>query len=64
MQFPDFRSMYGRGCRPTQPFSVLPRLGQASPSPFPQNLSFELGENGKQASHRSTGRAGQIQRLS
>jgi len=42
MQFPDFRRMYGRGCRPSQPFPVLPRMGQASPSPFPQNLSFKL----------------------
>jgi hypothetical protein len=64
MKFPDLRSIYGRGCRPTQPFPILPRLGQASPSPFSQNLSFELGENSEQASHRSTGRAGQIQRLS
>jgi hypothetical protein len=48
VQFPDFRSVYGRGCRPTQPFPVLPRMGQASPSAFPQNLSFELGENSEQ----------------
>ena len=38
-------------------------MGQASPSPFPQNLSFELGEDGQQSGHRSTGWRGQIQRL-
>ena len=34
--------MYGRSCRPTQPFAVLPRMGQSSSSSFPQNLPFEL----------------------
>jgi hypothetical protein len=28
MQFPDFRRMQGCRCRPTQPFPVLPRMGQ------------------------------------
>ncbi|MGA2723431.1 MAG: hypothetical protein ABSG79_13590 [Bryobacteraceae bacterium] len=60
---PDFRSVYGRGGWPTQPFSVLPRLRQASPSSFPQNLSFELGEDSQQAGHRSPGWCGQVQRL-
>ena len=55
--------MYGRGCRPSQPFPVLPRMGQASPSPFPQNLSFKLSEDRQQSGHGSTGRRGQIQRL-
>jgi len=35
MQFPDFRGVYGRGCRPTQPFPVFPRMGQTSPGSFP-----------------------------
>lgn len=30
--------------RPAKPFAVLPGLGQACPSPFPQNLPLELGE--------------------
>jgi hypothetical protein len=63
MQFPDFRSVYGRGCRPTKPFPVLPRMGQSSPSSFPQNLSFELGEYSEQAGHRTTGWGSQIQRF-
>jgi hypothetical protein len=63
MQFPDFRSVYGRGCRPTQPFPVLPRMGQASSSSLPQNLSFELGENREQTGHRATSWRGQIQCL-
>jgi hypothetical protein len=64
MQFPDFRGVYGRGCRPPQPFPVLPGVRQASPSSFPQNFSFELGEYSEQAGHRTPGRRGQIQRLS
>jgi phage tail protein X len=55
--------MEGRRCRPTQPFAVLPGVGQASPNSFPQDLPFELGENGEQACHRSTGRSGQVQGL-
>jgi hypothetical protein len=45
MQFLDFRSMYGCSCRPTQPFSVLPRVSKPRAGSFPQNLSFELGED-------------------
>ena len=63
MQLPDFRSVNGSGCRPTQPFPVLPRMGQASPSSLPQNLPFELSKDGQQASHGTPGRCGQIQRL-
>jgi len=47
MQFPDFGRVYGRGCRPSQTFPVQPSLGQASPSSLPQNLPFELGEDGQ-----------------
>jgi hypothetical protein len=47
MQFPDFRSVYGRRCWPPQPFPVLPCMGQASPSSFLQNLPLEGGENGE-----------------
>src|ERR1700757_2230108 len=43
-QLPDLRSVYGRSCRTTQPFAVFPCMSQASLGPFPQNLSFELGE--------------------
>jgi len=63
MQFPDFRSVDGRGCRPPQPLPILPRMSQASPSSFPQYFPFEFGENCEQSSHRSTSRCGQIQRL-
>jgi hypothetical protein len=38
-------------------------MGQASPGSFPQNLSFELGEDGQQSGHRTPGWCGQIQRL-
>jgi hypothetical protein len=44
MQFSDFRGMHCRSCRPTQPFPVLPRMGQPDPRSLSQNLSFELGE--------------------
>jgi len=63
-QFPDFRSVCGRSCRTTQPFAVFPRMSQASPGPFPQNLSFELGEYCEQAGHGATSWRSQIQRLS
>ena len=63
MQFPDFRSVYGRGCRPAQPFPVLPGWAKPSPRSFPQNLPFELGEDGQQSGHGATGWCGQIQRL-
>ena len=64
VQFPDFRSIYGRGCGPTELFAVLTRMCQASLGPLLQNLAFERRENGQQASHRSTGRRRQVQRLS
>ena len=63
MQFPDLGSVHGRCCRPAQPFAVLPSVGQASASSLPQDLPFELGENGQQPRHRSTGRRSQVQRL-
>ena len=63
MKFPDFRSVRGCGCRPAQPFPVLPGMGQAGASSLPQNLPFELGEDGQQAGHRSTRGRGQVQRL-
>jgi len=55
--------MNGGSCRPAESLPVLPRMRQASPSSFPQNLSFELSENRQKAGHRSTGGSGQIQRL-
>ena len=55
--------MYRRGCWPTQPFSALARMGQASSRPFAQDLPFELGEDRQQAGHGATGGCGQIQRL-
>ena len=39
----DFES---RRFRPAKSFAIQPGVGQASPSSFPQNLSFELGEYG------------------
>ena len=63
MQLPDFRSVNGRGCRPTQPFPVLPCMGQASPSSLTQDLPFECGEDGQQAGHRPTRGRSQVQRL-
>jgi hypothetical protein len=36
---------------------------KASPGPLSQNLSFKLSEDGEQASHRSTGGSGQVQRF-
>jgi hypothetical protein len=63
VQFPDFRSVNGRGRRPTQPFPVLARMRQAGPGPFPQDLPFELGKNSQQACHGATRRSGQVQCL-
>jgi hypothetical protein len=63
MQFPGFRSVYGRRCWPAQPFAALPCMSQASSGSFPQNLSFKLCEDRQKASHGSTGRCGQIQCL-
>src|SRR5947207_12297660 len=51
MQFPDLLGVHGRSRWPAQPFPVLPRMSQASPGPFPQDLSFELGEYCEQAGH-------------
>jgi hypothetical protein len=50
--------------RPIQPFAVFPCMSQASLGPFPQNLSFELGEYCKQAGHGMTTWRDLIQRLS
>ncbi len=36
---------------------------QTVPGSFPQNLPFEPSKDGQQASHRATGRRGQVQRL-
>ena len=55
--------MRDRGCRPAQSFAVLPGVGQAGASSLPQDLPFELGEDGQQPRHRSTGRRSQVQRL-
>jgi len=63
MQFPDFRSVHGRGCRPTEPLSVLPCMRQAGPGAFLQNLPFESSENGKHGSHRPSSRRRQVQRF-
>ena len=63
MQFPDFCSVHRRCCRPAQPFTVLPCVGQASPSSSAQNLPFECGEYGQQSGHGASGWRGQIQRL-
>ena len=48
--------------RPSRfPFSRA--WAKPSPSSFPQNLPFELGEDRQQSGHRSTGGRGQVQRL-
>jgi hypothetical protein len=46
---------------PTESFAVLPGLRQAGSRSLSQNLTFELSENRKQASHSTTGWCGQIQ---
>src|SRR5579859_1733903 len=56
-----FRQCAGPRLPADPTFAVQPGLGQTSPSWFPQNFSFKLRENGEQASHRSTGRGGQVQ---
>jgi hypothetical protein len=63
MQFPDFRSVYGRRCRPAEALAVLPGVGQTSPRSFPQNLPFKLGEDGQQPGHCAPGWCGQVQCL-
>jgi len=42
MQFPDFRSMDGRGCRPAQSIPVLPGMSQIRLGSFPQDFPFEF----------------------
>lgn len=51
MEFPDFRSVYGSGCRPAQPLTVFACLRQSSTGSLAQNLSFELRTNCEQPSH-------------
>jgi len=63
MQFPNLGGVQSRGHRAAEAFAILPGMGQASPRSLSQNLSFELGEYGQQAGHRSTGRRGQVQCL-
>ena len=64
MQFPDLCGCGGpRSCGRPRRCAVLPGVRQASAHPFPQNLPFELGEDGQQPGHRATGGRGQIQRL-
>jgi hypothetical protein len=63
VQFPDLGDVDSRSYWPAQLFTALPCVGQASPSSFPQNLSFELSEYGQQAGYRSTGWCGQVQCL-
>ena len=64
MQFPDFGSVCGRGCRPPQPFSVLSRMSQARAGPFLQHLPLEGGKHRQHGSHCASGRSGQVQCLS
>jgi hypothetical protein len=60
MQFPDFRSVNSRSCRPAQPLAVLPRMRQTCPSALPQDLSFKLREYCEEAGHRTTSGRGQV----
>jgi len=55
------RGLEGRSLRPSQALSVLAGVGKAGPNSFPQNLPFELGKNGQQGGHSSTGGCRQIQ---
>ena len=63
MQFAYLLSLKAGREGPAESFSVLPGLRQASPSTFPQNLAFELGENSEQPSHGATRRSSEIERL-
>lgn len=51
------------GERQAQTLAALPGLGQPNAGSFAQNLSFELGEDGKQTGHGAPGWRSQIQRL-
>ena len=64
MQFPDRGGLDSRGHWPTQPLSVLPRMGKRRSGSFPQNLSFKLGEDRQQSRNGSTGWRGRTQSLS
>jgi len=63
MQFPDFGSVYSRGCRPAQSFPILPRMRQARSRSFAQNLTFELSKDRQQAGHGAACRSCEIQRF-
>ena len=64
MQSPDFRSVNGRRRRAPQPLSILAAVGQPGRVRLPENLPFELGEDGEQACHGASGGRGQVQYLS
>jgi hypothetical protein len=63
VQPPDLGGVHSRGYWPAQLFTALSCVGQASPSSFPQNLSFELSEDSQQTGHRATGWSRQIERF-
>ncbi len=64
MQLADLRGLKSRGYWPAESFAILPGMGQTSPGSFPQNLSFELGEDGQQTGHRATGWRSEVECLS
>ena len=62
-ELPYLVGVESRRYRPAQALAVLAGLRQAGADSFPENLPFELGKDGQQAGHRSTGGCRQIQRL-
>jgi hypothetical protein len=63
VQFPDRSGLEACGYGPTEPFTVLPGVGQSSPSSFAQYLFLKLCEDSQKNGHRSAGWRSQIQCL-
>src|SRR5262245_35168142 len=63
MQLPNLIGMESRGHGTAQSLPVLSGMGPAGAHPFPENLSFELGKNSQECSHRAASGCSQIQRL-
>jgi hypothetical protein len=63
MESPDLGRVRGCRCGPAQSLAVLPGVRQARSSSLTEDLSFECGEDGQQARHRSTRGRSQVQRL-
>jgi hypothetical protein len=63
MQLADLGGVQSRRNWPIQLFAVQPSLRQSGARPVTQDLTFELGEDGQQTRHGTTGRSCEIQRL-